>query len=221
MPRQIRNIKYHPAADLTKPSIILKSTYINILQNMKKTIQKSNLTSSRQELTQTSHSCQIKLKNTLKSLRKEPALMKTEKPLVQALTRLFRACATAPEFPLYSFIKSIDIQLENVRRMRQPSPKFFKLIQSLNDLLETQDQLYQKSMVTRKLCHDLQKILNSLKIHTPITDSLNELLPSLKIYDHEIAKFAKPTKQATQLRAILKNANKLKYISGKYEKGQI
>lgn len=221
MPPQIRKIKYHPAADLTKPSIILKSAYINILQNMKKAIRKSNLTRSSQELTKTAHSCQIKLNNTLERLRKERNLLKKEKVLVQPLTELFQLFTIPSPFQGPRIEKTIDSALQNFRRMRQPSSTFFKLIELLNQLLEAQDKLYRTSMDARKSYQLLQKGLNSLKRRTPLTDSLNELLPPLRIYLDEVAKFSKTTKPSTHLKAILKNANKLKYISGQYEKGQI
>jgi len=219
MPRQIRKIKYHPAADFSKPSIILKSAYINILQDMRKAIRKSNLPTSAQELIKTAHFCEIKLKNILERLKKEPNLLEKYKPLSQPLTELFQSCTHFPEFPeRSSFEKLIDTSIGKIRRIRQPSRTFFELIKSLNDLFKAQNNLYHTMKALRKTCNSLQKTLTSVKTPIPLTDSLNELLPSLRIYIDEILKFTKPSKD---FNAILRNANKLKHISGQYEKGQI
>lgn len=219
MPRQIREIKYHPAADLTKPSIILKSAYINILHTTKKAIRRSNLITSGEELSKTAHSCQIYLKNTIEGLKKNPNVIKQQKELVPVLKAVFQVCATMPVRPsIQSLAEATDQSLKALQHMRQPSHQFFKLIQSLNDLLEIQRGLYQKSKDIRKTIRLLEKRLRSAQISTPFTDSFNQLLPSLKKFLDECIKFSKPMATSPHLKAILRNANKLKDIPGQYEK---
>jgi len=225
MPRRIRDIKYHPAADLTKTSIIFKAAYINVLQNAEKAIRRSNLSTSSKELSKTAHSCQIKLQNSLRRLRKEPDVVKTQKNLIRLLEVLVRLCASlyrlsSATSKLYSTTKKMATQLEKLPRMRHPSPIFFKFIQSVNDLLEFQEDMYQKSTDLRKFFARTHTILlKAANRHAPLIDPLNKLLSSLGTYLNEMVKFSKLMKPSKHLKTILKNANKLKYISRQYEKG--
>jgi len=225
MPRRIREIKYHPAADLTKTSIILKAAYINVLQNAEKAIRRSNLSTSSKELSKTAHSCQVRLQNSLRRLRKEPDVVKTQKNLIRFLEALVRLCATLSRLSsktskLLSSTKNFAGSLEKLLRMRQPSPTFSKFIQSLNDILELQEDLYHKSMDFRKFFTRNQKVLLKAANTDPtLAHPLNKLLLSLSTYLEEMVRFSKLMRPSTHLKTILRNAKKLKYISGQYEKG--
>lgn len=225
MPRKIREIKYHPSADLTEASVILKSAYTGILQNIKKAIRKSNFSKSQQELQKISHSCQTELDNTIKNLKKEAGLAKEHTELIDGLIEdaksLFNKCATLPQFPLSA--KMIDDDLKKIRQTSKPSPTFFKLIQSLNKGQESRDKLSQVIKEARQSIHHLETVLKTAKTtqrHAPfVIGYLNQFIPRFKTYIDELDKLVKAMNPPRRLRVILRQANQLKEIFN--EKGQI
>lgn len=221
MPRKTRNIKYHPAADFSKASIILKSAYIDILQNYKKAIRKSHVSESATQLRQAGLACQTKLKKTLKSLSRKPHLLEQETQLIkliktiQGISLLCVRAPTPSEDP-------IDRALDYVRKNPQPSKKFFKFMQKLSNLSQKDNQLLKAFADTKKSFQTLQNILKSAKKlpkkYASVIDSFQQLLPSIRLYLDSFEKFIKTRKPSIKLMVAQNEANLLKKIVEEHEK---
>lgn len=225
MPRKIREIKYHPSADLTKASVILKLVYTDILQNIKKTIRNPNYRKSLQELQKVSRSCQAELDKTIKNLKKESGLSKEHaesiEKVIESAKLLLNACESLSQFPPLS--KIIDDKLKKIRYTSKPSSTFVTFIQIINEGQGTLDRMSQNIKMARQSIQDLETLLKAVKIKQRhvicVVDTLNKLIPQLKTYNGELGKLVKAIKPLRRLKVILRQANQLKEIFN--EKGQI
>jgi hypothetical protein len=182
MPRKTRDIKYHPAADFSKPSIILKSAYIDILQNYKKALQKSHFDESTTQLREAGLACQTKLKNTLKTLSQKPNLSKQKIQLIRLIKQIQRLSLLSARVPTSSE-DTINKLLDHIRKTPQPSKKFFKYMQPLTKFHQEDIEMLQHFAEAKKNFRPYKICLNQLKncqkhinqLSTPYSNSFHLL----------------------------------------------
>ena len=223
MPRKTRDIKYHPDADFSKPSIILKSAYIDILQNYKKALQKSHFDESTTQLMEAGLACQTKLKNTLKTLSQKPHLSKQKTQLIKFIKHIQRLSLLCSRVPTPSE-DTINKLLDHIRKTPQPSKKFFKYMQPLTKFHQKDIEMLHHFAEAKKHFQTLQNMLKSPKkwpktyTYPPVIYSLQQLLPSIDLYIDSAEKFFKTAKPSKKLIAALNEANLLKKIVEEHEK---